>query len=278
MAQFKTRERTGAASASICTCADTPLPLPDHRRAPAFATLCRTSRELNSLATAHLYHSPICDRNVAGLTQTLLTRKDLASLVEELRVPRVLAFGPSNWAPATAAHFTRRFQTVLDAESEIVVSAGNFPLDILTSLCLSLETLDATLDFRESFRLCTPHSLPRLHTVNLGHDDVDGGMDLSNIFSLIIAACPNFETLKYERRGPTGWFSQFSLLELRDAVIAHTPIFATLRVWYIRDLTSTWDDDWEDRSDIESVSELRSAMTARGIQFDYRGSSYSSPT
>jgi hypothetical protein len=194
----------------ICCCsAGSPA---DNSRVAALAALCLTSRQLNSLATVHLYHRPICDDRMALLARTLLARKDLALLVKDLRVGEV-QFDPSQLDPETAAHFTRQFQAYQDGLSDDErESAGpdRLPLgqngqlshespvtiDIMSSLCPNLKTLHATLGYFEGFRLCTPQSMPHLQTVTISHSDTELGIDLATAIPLFRAA-PNITRMAF---------------------------------------------------------------------------------
>jgi hypothetical protein len=308
----------------ICHCsAEEPA---DCSRVAALAALCRTSRQLNSLAIVHLYHRPICDSRMALLARTLLARKDLASLVRDLRIGEV-HFDPSQLDPETAAHFTRQFQAYLDAlsederesataHSEPLDKNGQFSddayvaVDIMSSLCPNLETLHATLSYFEGFRLCAPQSMPHLRTVALSHADTELGIDLataitlfraapnitrmtfymisacsnladvvldkvthldfrnsalsSDALSLILAACPNVETFKYQCGGACIGYEQFTLREAKDAFLAHA--LPRLRLLHLSAFEHVvLDEEWGDKA---AERELEGAMTARGTRFE----------
>ncbi len=185
----------------VCGCANTRAA--DRERVSALAALCLTSRQLNAMARAHLYHRPLCD-NWWHLAATLLEREDLASLVRELRFSDPRGVDHGDCAPQLVAYFKDKCQVYLDAmpalergrrglrnpldDGDRFVSDHNVTVDIIVSLSPNLERLHATLGYFDVFRFCPPRSLPRLQSAALSHADTEYGLDLGNMARLFNAA------------------------------------------------------------------------------------------
>lgn len=136
----------------------------------ALAALCLISRQLNAMATRHLYHRLDCDDKWWLLAATLLARPDLAQFVVELRVDSPSAVDYRDCAPEVVAYFKDQFQTFTDAmgaagkvfdsgpldDDDNFSGSHNVPGDILVTLCPNLERLDASVAYFEIFRFCRP--------------------------------------------------------------------------------------------------------------------------
>jgi hypothetical protein len=173
-------------------------------RVATLASLCLTSRQLNSLATRHLYHYLGCEKKWYLLAATLLARPDLAQLVMELSVFSSSPVSYSDCPPEVVAYFKDQFQIFSAAMSKAGETANsalfedgdkfsgsyNVPLDILLPLCPNLERLNTALWYFDAFRFLCPQSLPRLQRVSLSHGDTELGFRFGKITPLFRAA-PN---------------------------------------------------------------------------------------
>jgi hypothetical protein len=188
-----------------------------------------TSRLLNAAATRHLYHH-VPTRNWGPLARTLLASKDLARLAKSMRVSFASSHDWMNHdSPEFEAYVGEQLDVYLEGLSRdkredvgrrlqrpnIFPGSSNAALDILTSLCPNLETLEAVLEYFEAFRFCRPNSLPRLHTVVLSHSDTESGIHLRNIQPLLSAA-PNITsmTIHMSDGRPWGAGTQVTLAKL----------------------------------------------------------------
>lgn len=289
----------------------------------ALASLCLTSRQLNSMATRHLYHRPRCDDKWWLLAATLLAHPDLADFVAELNVNSPGPVHHQGCAPEVVAYFKDQFQTFADAmgqagnefdsgpldDGDSFSGSHNVPVDILVTLCPNLQRLDVPVSYFEIFRFCRPRSLLRLRHVALSHEDSELGFYfdecarlflaapnitdmsfwavngcrlgaelgcLSNVTSLdfqnssfgddalvsILSTCPNVETLRYEMGGHMVGDDQFTLAEVREAVVAHAP-----KLKYLR-LHRGEDDDVWGHWDGNDVEELERVLAERGVCLD----------
>lgn len=178
-------------------------------RIEALASLCLTSRQLNGIATRHLYHHP-CGNKWWLLAATLLARPDLARLAVELSVTNPSRVEYRDCAPDLVAYFEDQFQAYTDAMAEAgdVVSlrhlkdgdsfsgSYNIPLDILVTLCPKLKRLNARLDYFEVFRFCRPQSLLHLESAALSHTDTMRGFGFDDLAGLFLSA-PNITNLSF---------------------------------------------------------------------------------
>ncbi|KAK4042864.1 hypothetical protein C8A01DRAFT_13605 [Parachaetomium inaequale] len=269
-----------------CSCEDTNQR--DRGRVAALAALCQTSRQLNSLATVHLYHHPLCTRRAAVLAQTLVARKDLARHVKHL------CLGDTFW-------------DALSRRAE----ARNVQVDTVTSLCPNLESLHATLDYHEALQymeetgsittlpqlgvdwtttLSLLRAAPNLTTLTLtlisacsDLSDLGGGGDktLPNLTTLAfqfstlsaaslitaLRACPNLETFKYHMGGPLVGAEQFALPEAEHALLAHAPKLKFVRLhpnWGPQ--RPMFEDEWR----FADRDQLERALARRGVKFEWR--------
>ncbi|KAK4151393.1 hypothetical protein C8A00DRAFT_45398 [Chaetomidium leptoderma] len=178
-------------------------------RVSALASLCLTSRQLNSAATRHLYHRPLGNKWWL-LARTLLARKDLGQMVRDFPEKNYDMDGAElNCPPEVGTYFAEYYQAYVDSlpENSFLMESAletlndvpfrrgeNFPLDIITSLCPNLETLSTDVDYFNVFRFCPPQSLVRLRSVTLAHADTEFGMDIGYSVHLFRAA-PNIDNL-----------------------------------------------------------------------------------
>ncbi|KAK5651661.1 hypothetical protein OQA88_11836 [Cercophora sp. LCS_1] len=184
------------------------------------ASLCLVSRQLNQLANPRLYRNLDSFHTNTGwylLARTLVTRRDLASLVrhldvDELEVPEDLLPLP---IPEVAAYYADQAALVPDpslpadgitsSDYEEVLEAATA---IMASLCPNLETLDCRtycVSDRDGLMcgLCMPASMPNLQVLALTHYDSMYGFDLGELSSLLRAA-PNLTTLHLEQAAAGG--------------------------------------------------------------------------
>jgi len=80
----------------------------------------------------------------------------------------------------------------------------------------------------------------------------------------ILSACPNVETLKYEMGGSMVGDDQFTLPEVREAIVAHAPKLKYLRLHAGED-----DDPWE-HWDGGELEELERVLAGRGVHLDFQ--------
>lgn len=187
-----------------CGCRDD-----DHTGAVAsLASLCLTSRHLNSVATRHLYHRLHCNRWWL-LARTLITRRDLAQVAKGMRFGNRGSVGKKDCPPEVLAYFEEQREAYLDGlpermregalsrreeEDDLYKGNGNIQLDIMTSLCPNLETLHASISYFDAFRFCKPQSMMSLHSIVLSHADTEYGIHLENAEPLFRAA-PNITNM-----------------------------------------------------------------------------------
>lgn len=191
---------------------------PEERlRVKTLTSLCMTSKSLNASATRHLYHCPTPEK-WSSLARTLITAPDKARCVKDLRL------GVSDWPddssliPETVVAYRGarieayvpvlgsvedfdRAEYFADYSFEGTVHAegfvhynDNITVDIVTSLCPSLERLEASLGYFKAFCFCAPNSLMALTHVSLRHNDTEGGLGLDDITDLFRAA-PNLTSI-----------------------------------------------------------------------------------
>jgi hypothetical protein len=178
-------------------------------RLSSLASLCLTSRHLNSVATRHLYHRPSYMRWWL-LARTLLARTDLAQLIKGMRFANYRSVSKEDCPREVLAYFTEQKEAYLDrvpetkrekhrrrlGEDDLYEGNGNIELDIMASLCPSLTSLHAVVGYFGSFRFCTPQSMMRLHTIVISHADTELGLHLENARPLFQAA-PNIASITY---------------------------------------------------------------------------------
>ncbi|KAL2131851.1 hypothetical protein VTI74DRAFT_4539 [Chaetomium olivicolor] len=187
----------------------------DQARASALSSLCLTSRQLNLVATRHLYHRPHCERWWL-LSRTLIARQDLAQLVKEMHIcyehglehdGQVLFEALEYLKTQFRAHANKLpgkevLVCLQDVEHhDFLPEEHNLPVEVLTSLCPNLEILHAQVNIGDAFRFCPPHSLLRLRDVGLGHGprhDDQFGTFLDWVAGLFRAA-PNITHLVCQR-------------------------------------------------------------------------------
>jgi len=81
----------------------------------------------------------------------------------------------------------------------------------------------------------------------------------------ILSACPNVETLRYEMGGTMVGDVQFTLPEVREAVVAHAPKLKYLRLHKGED-----HDNWLHWDDLNEVEELERVLAERGVCLDFQ--------
>ncbi|KAG7289930.1 hypothetical protein NEMBOFW57_006307 [Staphylotrichum longicolle] len=169
----------------------------------ALASLCSTSRHLNNIATRHLYHH-VRGKHWWRLARTLLARKDLAHRIRSMRIPSVTGVEEADCPPQVVAYYDSQRKIYLDAflgddrdeamfhlgDDELYKGGGNIPVEILSSLCPNLETLESDIYYFGTFRFCAPHSMLHLRSIALSHNDTRYGMSLEHVAPLFRAA-PN---------------------------------------------------------------------------------------
>jgi hypothetical protein len=175
------------------------------RRRPcvaSLASLCLTSKSLNSIAIRHLYHRPECE-DWWLLAQTLVTRKDLARHVKYLYC--------LDWAYTSfplkepndyykKAWLLEHTDAIGDEARVILRSADtDASLNIMCGLCPNLETLVLTEDYYSGTEFWLLYLLPD-SMVHLRHLDVRAdphdGFQVEN-FAPLFRAAPNLTSLRF---------------------------------------------------------------------------------
>ena len=178
-------------------------------RVSSLASLCLTSRHLNSVATRHLYHRPSYKKWWL-LARTLLARRDLAQLAKGMRFTEYRCVPKADCPPEVLAYFNEQKEAYLDQvpetkredrrsrlkEDDLYTGNSNIELDVVASLCPNLTSLHAVVGYFHSFRFCTPQSMMHLHTVVISHADTELGLHLENARPLFQAA-PNIASITY---------------------------------------------------------------------------------
>jgi hypothetical protein len=186
----------------------------DVKRISALASLCLTSRKLNSVATRHLYHH-LDGRRWWLTARTLLARKDLAQLTKSIRTCFHPGIDQVDCSPEVLAYFHSHRRAYLDRsiedgyysnlkDEELYNADQNIPFDLLTSLCRHLETLQSFIGGFETFYFCTPQSHPRLRFIALSYGDTEYGFNLKHVAPLLGAA-PNLTTALFNMASSCSW-------------------------------------------------------------------------
>lgn len=200
---------------SSCYCGDDHVKV-NAERISSLASLCLTSRSLNSVATRHLYHRLPCKKWWL-LARTLIARWDLAQLAKGMRFGNHGVVSKEDCPPEVLAYFEEEREAYLDGlpegvrdealdrlnENDLYTGNGNIELDIMTSLCPNLETLHATVGYFDVFRFCTLYSMKKLHSIALSHADTELGMHLGN-FALLFEAAPNITNIIFHMLASAG--------------------------------------------------------------------------
>lgn len=183
-------------------------------------SLCLTSRQLNDIATRHLYHRPFGAHYADTwwlFASTLISRPDMAAHVKELHLDEfhdlegpalpeeisdsfvsdlLVSNGRSGNAPPPASDEQRWTLTRLRGHEEASCA------DLMVSLCPNLETFEAAIDIFDDvlwqyiplFRSCQPRSMPALRNLTIFPKKTRGGMSFGCIWKLLKAA-PNLTTI-----------------------------------------------------------------------------------
>jgi len=183
-------------------------------------SLCLTSRQLNDIATRHLYHRPFGAHDAETwwpLARTLISRPDIAAHVKELHldefkdlkgpallqeisdsIPSSLLVrnGRDGRAPPSASDEQR--WTLLRLMGGEEASC----MDLMINLCPNLETFEAAIDIFNDvewyyiplFTFCQPQSMPALRNLTIIPKKTRSGMSFAHILDLLKAA-PNLTTI-----------------------------------------------------------------------------------
>jgi hypothetical protein len=179
-------------------------------RITSLASLCLTSRTLNSIAARHLYHRPDC-REWWLLARTMSTRKDLARHVKHMNSLRwKYAYFQDEKPHRISGYYNKKprlleYADMTEADRIALLSAGtDASKDIMCSLCPNLEHLVVNdRCFREYF--CRP----RDSMMNLRHLEVrdvmdpEYGCEIADFASLFRAA-PALTSLRFTEAGHCG--------------------------------------------------------------------------
>ncbi|KAK4167835.1 hypothetical protein QBC43DRAFT_202808 [Cladorrhinum sp. PSN259] len=305
---------------SNCYCAE--MGPADLARISALASLCLTSRHLNNIATRHLYHH-VHGQQWWLLARTLLSRKDLAQLIRSMRIGFGRGVNEADCPPQVVAYYNSQRKIYLDALPEnyrneaiyhlgngkLYAGDGNIQIDILSSLCPNLETLEAIISYFEVFRFCAPHSMPHLRSVVLSHSDTELGIDLGNV-ALLFRAAPNITHALFYMVNSCGkldatlpkltsldfqssTFDGPSLVEILStcpnletfryemggAIVGHEQftIQEAQDVFLAHAVNLEWlcleagdNYNWEDEWDAAEASEMGELLAERGVRFEFK--------
>ncbi|KAK3368421.1 hypothetical protein B0H63DRAFT_565115 [Podospora didyma] len=163
----------------------------------ALTGLCLASKELNEMATRHLYHQSTFRKWWWLFARTMITRPDLAQHI--LIPPEV-----SECYASKEQDFVRRLRALPSDENDIKISEENLnltplsrpALNIVASLCPNTETLVAELPcaaFR-AFKFFAPDLLMALKTLDIRYQDTYYGTSMS-YFQAVLHVVPNLTTL-----------------------------------------------------------------------------------
>ncbi|KAL2022207.1 hypothetical protein VTK56DRAFT_5817 [Thermocarpiscus australiensis] len=190
----------------------------EHSRVSALLSLCLTSRQLNSVATRHLYHRPLV-RERWLLARTLVAREDLALLVRDWHTGNMPLAKELSCPPEVETYFADQYRSWVNRQPEdrallacnskdkydrMIKRSSSFPLDILTSLCPNLETLHAYIGDYYVSMFFPPQSLLRLQNVALRRpysEDYNIHRDLRDFIPLFRAAPNITKILFHDMRG-----------------------------------------------------------------------------
>ncbi|KAF6808492.1 hypothetical protein CSOJ01_07535 [Colletotrichum sojae] len=164
----------------------------------ALASLCRTNRLLNYIATPLLYHTPFCGYRLKAqqhVAETILdARPELAQHVKSVHLEQY-DFDESRLS-GEVGELIESVSGRLEAVADVDRSSTPYFLALIAGSCTNMEELCILAHDGEQSPVpfSAPGSLPKLDRLAVSHWDTEGGFDLSRLRDLL-AAAPNITSL-----------------------------------------------------------------------------------
>ncbi|KAF6815507.1 hypothetical protein CMUS01_12426 [Colletotrichum musicola] len=170
----------------------------DREGQAALASLRRTNRLLNYIATPLLYHTPFCGYRLKAqqnVAETILdARAELAQHVKSVHLDQsdfaesLLSGGVNELIEKAAGR--------LEAVADVDRSWTPYFLALIAGTCTNMEELCILAHDGEQSPVpfSAPGSLPKLERLAVSHWDTEGGFDISSLRDLF-AAAPNITSL-----------------------------------------------------------------------------------
>lgn len=169
----------------------------DRESQAALASLCRTNKLLNYIATPLLYHTPFYGyrQTQQKVAKTILdARPELAQHVKSVHL--VQSDFDESLLSGEASQLIEKVAGKLEAVYDVDRDSTPYFLALMAGRCTNMEELCilAHSDERSPVPFSAPGSLPKLNRLMVSHWDTEGGFDLSRLKDLFEAA-PNITSL-----------------------------------------------------------------------------------